>query len=140
MNIFKNFKAVTCALLAVGAFVSTANLEASADDLKEMGKNVALFPVRAASVASGLVVGIPVAVVRRSSNRCIEFTGNFADKIGGKEHIPPMVISSVMGMPFGLLVGTGEGMYWGSRNAFSNSVEKPFSKAAFSLDTELESH
>ena len=134
----KSFKvrAAKLALLAVFASVCGAN-PAMADEAKSMAKAAVLLPVRAASVASGLAVGIPVAIVRRASNRCIEFSGSFADNIGGKEHIPPMMMGAVLGMPFGLIVGTGEGCYYGGKNAFSNCVEKPFSKASFSLDTEL---
>lgn len=130
-------RAAKLALLALCASVFTTPAFA-ADEPKTMAENAVLFPVRAASVASGLVVGVPVAILRRSSNRVIEYTGNFADKIGGKDHIPPMVFGSVLGLPFGLIVGTGEGVYYGGKNAFSNSVEKPFSLAAFSLDKELE--
>ena len=138
VNNRNKLKALTCAGLAMLALASTANVQALADEPKDMAANVVLFPVRAASVASGLVVGIPVAIARRSSNRVIEYTGNFADKMGGKDHIPPKVFGSIFGLPFGLLVGTGEGLYYGGKNAFSNSVEKPFSLAAFSLDKELE--
>lgn len=139
MNIVKNFRAMTCAMLAIAALASTATLPAAAaDEPKTMAENVVLLPVRAASIASGLVIGIPVAIARRSSNRVIEYTGNFADKMGGKDHIPPKIIGSVFGLPFGLLVGTGEGVYYGGKNAIGNSVEKPFSLAAFSLDKELE--
>ncbi|HNG18276.1 MAG TPA: hypothetical protein PLI59_03820, partial [Candidatus Obscuribacter sp.] len=126
-----NLKALTCAVLAVAALASTVNVQALADEPKDMASNAVLFPVRAASIASGLVIGIPVAIARRSSNRVIEYTGNFADKMGGKDHIPPKVFGSIFGLPFGLLVGTGEGLYYGGKNAFSNSVEKPFSLAAF---------
>jgi len=112
---------------------------ANAEDMKEMAKNTALFPVKALAIGSGMVVGIPVAITRRSSNRCIEYTQNFADQIGGKEHIHPMLFGSLMGMPFGLLVGTGEGLFFGGRNAINHGVEeKPFSLATFSLDPELE--
>lgn len=136
MNSFK-VRAAKLALLAVFASACGVN-PAMADETKSIAKNAVMFPVRAASVASGLAVGIPVAIVRRASNRSIEFSGSFADKIGGKEHIPPMMMGAVLGMPFGMIVGTGEGCYFGSKNAFSNCVEKPFSKASFSLDTELE--
>jgi len=133
-----NLKALTCAVLAVAALASTVNVQALADEPKDMASNAVLFPVRAASIASGLVIGIPVAIARRSSNRVIEYTGNFADKMGGKDHIPRKYSVPSFGLPFGLLVGTGEGLYYGGKNAFSNSVEKPFSLAAFSLDKELE--
>lgn len=130
-------RAAKLALLALFATVMGTS-PAMADEPKTMAENAVLFPVRAASVASGLVVGIPVAVLRRTSNRVIEYTGNFADQIGGKDHIPPMIFGSVLGLPCGMIVGTGEGVYYGGKNAFANSVEKPFSLAAFSLDKELE--
>ncbi len=127
--------AVLVTVLALGAA-----LPAQAEDAKGMATNAAMFPVRAASVATGLVVGIPVAIMRRSSNRCIEFTGNFADKIGGKDHGPPTMFGMILGLPMGMIVGTGEGVFYGGKNAFCNSVEKPFSLASMSLDTELDSN
>jgi hypothetical protein len=136
--VLKSLRAQTAALLTVVAL--GAALPAQADDAKGMATNALLFPVRAASVATGLVVGIPVAMIRRTSNRCIEFTDNFADKIGGHEHGPPCVFGAVLGMPFGLLVGSGEGVFYGGKNAFCNSVDKPFSLATMSLDTELDAN
>jgi hypothetical protein len=134
----ESLRAQTAALLTILAL--GAALPAQADEAKSMMKNAAMFPVRAASVATGLVVGIPVAMIRRSGDRCIEYTDNFADKIGGHEHGPPMVIGAVLGMPFGLLVGSGEGVFYGGKNAFCNSVEKPFSLKTMSLDEELDAN
>lgn len=126
-------------LTILAALALTATGPAYAEDAKEMAINAAWFPVKAVAVGSGMVVGIPVAITRRSSSRAIEYTQNFADKIGGKDSIPPMFFASFMGIPFGLLVGTGEGVYFGGRNAISHGVEeKPFSLATFSLDSELE--
>ncbi len=134
--VLKSWRAQTAALLTILAL--GAALPAQAEDAKGMATNAAMFPVRAASVATGLVVGIPVAIMRRTSNRCIEYTDNFADKIGGHEHGPPVMFGAILGMPFGLLVGSGEGVFYGGKNAFCNSVEKPFSLATMSLDTELD--
>lgn len=120
------------------SLASTIATPAKAEEWGDMAKQTALLPVRCVAIGSGMVVGLPVAVTRRSSNRCIEFTQSFAEKIGGKEHIPPMLFASVMGVPFGLLVGTGEGVYAGGKNAISHGWEKPFSLASFSLDKELE--
>ena len=98
--VLKSLRAQAAALLTVVAL--SAALPAQADEAKSMVTNALLFPVRAASVATGLVVVIPVAMLRRSSNRCIEYTDNFADKIGGHEHGPPMVFGAVLGMPLRL--------------------------------------
>ncbi len=128
------------AFLAALALASTLNAPAQAEDTKTMATNAAWFPVKALVVGSGMVIGIPVAITRRSSNRCLEYTRNFADNIGGKEHIPPMVFASLMGIPFGLISGTAEGVYYGGKNAIVNgSSEKPFQLATFSLESgELE--
>jgi hypothetical protein len=134
--VLKSLRAQAAALLTIVAL--GAALPSQADEPKSMVTNAVMFPVRAASVATGLVVGIPVAMLRRTSNRCIEYTDNFADKIGGHEHGPPVMFGAILGMPFGLLVGSGEGVYYGGKNAFCNSVEKPFSLSTMSLADELD--
>lgn len=125
---------LTLVTLAIGS-----SLPALADDdYKGMAKNTAMFPVRTLALGSGVVVGTPIAVTRRVSNRCIGYTQTFADQIGGKEHLPPVLFASVLGVPFGLLAGSAEGVYFGGKNAISNCVEHPFSKESFSLGDELE--
>jgi len=109
-----------------------------ADDGKTMIKNVVKLPVRALSMASGMAIGIPVAIMRRSGNRCIEYNNSIADSIGGKEHGPPQMIASVIGIPAGLVVGTGEGFFYGGKNAVNKSVDHPFCLASMSLDEKLE--
>ena len=126
------------ALVAAAALVASIAGPAQAEDTKEMLKSTARFPVKALSVASGMVVGIPVAITRRASNRSMEYNETMANNIGGSEHLPPKFFASIASLPFGILVGTGEGIYYGGRNAITGSCEKPFSKAAFSLDSELE--
>lgn len=106
------------------------------DGFKDMTMNTVLFPVKAVGIGAGMVVGIPVAITRRASSRSMEFTDTFADKIGGHEHIPPRAMASLAGIPFGILVGTGEGVYYGGKNAISN-CDKPFSLESFSLGSEL---
>jgi hypothetical protein len=100
----------------------------------DKAKSTAMLPVKAASVTTGLVVGVPVAVMRRASNRCIENTNTAADHIGGHESGPPVVLASVVGMPVGLFRGTGEGIYQGTKNAFQS---KPFSLESISLAENL---
>ena len=133
-----NTKKIGALGFAMAALMSMAQAPAMADDAKSMVTNVALMPVKAASIATGLVVGVPVAIMRKSSNRTIEYTGNFGDKIGGKDHMVPMMFGSVMGLPAGVIVGTGEGVFYSGKNAFSHSVEKPFCLASMSLDKDLD--
>ena len=132
-------KKPTISLLALVTSVAAFAAPAFADtDYSGMAKNTAMFPVRALALSSGLVVGTPIAVVRRVSVRCIEYTGNMADKIGGKNNLPPVLFASVLGVPFGLASGSAEGVFYGGKNAISNCVEHPFSKESFSLGNEIE--
>lgn len=132
-------KKTAISILALVTLASVSSLPASAEnDFGGMAKSTAMFPVRTVALGAGLVVGTPVAVVRRVSNRCIEYTSNFADKIGGKDNLPPVLFASMMGVPFGIISGSAEGVYFGGKNAISNCVEHPFSKDSFSLGNELE--
>ncbi len=105
-----------------------------------MAKQALMLPVRMVAMGSGMVMGIPVAIVRRSGARSVGFTESFADNIGGKEHMIPMGMASLMGVPFGMMVGTAEGVYSGGRNSISHGWEKPFSLESFSMGEELDSH
>ena len=131
-------KKSTFSALAAVAFTIGSVLPACADEPMSMLKNTAMFPVRALGVGSGIVVGTPVAVTRRVSNRCIGYTQTFADKIGGKDSLPPVLFASVLGVPFGVLAGSAEGVYFGGKNGIVHGSEKPFSKESFSLGEELE--
>lgn len=102
--------------------------------------SAARFPIKVTGVATGLVVGIPMAITRKASNRMINYTNDFADKIGGHNSAPPCMFASVVGLPFGLLVGTAEGVYVGGTNAFQHGFDKPFSGESLSLSETLEEH
>jgi len=128
----------TFSALAAAAFTIGSVLPASADEPMGMLKNTAMFPVRALGVGAGMVVGTPVAVTRRVSNRCIGYTGTFADKIGGKDSLPPVLFASVLGVPFGMIAGSAEGVYFGGKNGIVHGAQKPFSIESFSLGEELE--
>ncbi len=110
---------------------------AQADDgFKDMTMNTVLFPIKAVGIGAGMVVGIPVAITRRASHRSMEFTETFADKIGGHEHLPPRAFAFLAAVPVGIVVGTGEGVYYGGRNAIVSGSEKPFGLGSFSLESE----
>lgn len=109
-----------------------------ADDAGEMLKNSAMLPVRLVSIGSTAVVGTPIALTRQISVRIREFTKTFADKIGGHEDFPPNFFASFLSVPCGLVVGTGEGLLYGGKNAFGPGYEKPFSLQAFSLGDEID--
>lgn len=122
------------ALFAAGLTISVLSaLPARADSVNDMAKNSAMFPVKILAVSSAAVVGTPVAVTRQVAVRIREFTGTFADNIGGKEDFPPNLFASFLSVPFGTIVGAAEGLYYGPKNAVVHGVEKPFSQASFSL-------
>ncbi len=138
---FKETRALKLALFALAtAFVANPFVvnPAMADDTKSMVRNTVMLPVRAASVATGLAVGIPVAIMRRSGKNCVEYNESMADSIGGHKSLPPKFMAGVLSVPAGIIVGTGEGLYYGGKNAFSKSAEHPFSLATLSLDEEIE--
>lgn len=110
------------------------------DGLMDATKNALMVPITAVSIGTGLVVGVPVAILRRTTNRCIEYTGAFADKIGGKDSGPAVIMASAVAFPYGIAVGTGEGIFDGGRNAIQHSVEKPFGLDSMSLGDDLEEH
>lgn len=120
---------------ALFAFALTTGslLPACADEPSAMLKNTAMLPVRTLGLGAGLVLGTPVAVVRQTAERSIGFTGTFADKIGGKDSLPPVLFASVLGVPFGVLCGSSEGLYFGGKNAIVHGTQHPFSKESFSL-------
>lgn len=127
----KNLKALFAAGLLLSV-VSTLPVRAS-DSVPDMAKNTALFPVKVLAVGTAAAVGTPIAVVRQVAVRIRDFTGTFADKIGGKDSFPPNLFASVLSIPFGTLVGSAEGLYYGPKNAVQHGVEKPFSQDSFSL-------
>lgn len=131
------YKSLFTFLVAFG-LLAASSAPCFAADAQEMAQGYAMFPVKALAIGSGTVVGIPIAITRRASSRSVEFTQNFADQIGGHENIIPSAFGMLMGVPFGLLVGTGEGVYYGGKNAITNGYETPFSLASFSLDSDLE--
>lgn len=130
------------AAVALAALSMTALPAAHAgeDGLRDAARQTVRLPLRAAGVATGLAVGVPMAITRRASNRMIEYTQTFADKIGGHTSAPPVIFASLLGLPYGMIVGTAEGVYMGSSNAVQQGVEKPFSLESLSLSEKLEEH
>lgn len=118
----------------------TLNTPAFAESEGSMAKQTLMLPVRMVAIGTGMAVGIPVAIVRRTGSRSVEFSEKFADNIGGKEHMIPLGMASLMGVPFGMVVGTAEGMYSGGRNSINHGWEKPFSLETYSMGDELDSH
>jgi hypothetical protein len=123
MDIRKTLAASVCAVLLAACSVCRALA-----DSQGAGKS-ASAPVVVLGVASGIVVGTPIAATRmsgRDMNAIIQaYDGDtFAWKCFGR----PVAI------PLGILEGTIKGCIAGTKNAIRYSKDKPFSKEAFSLE------
>lgn len=128
-------KSLPATLAALALATSLAAPATAGDGLK----CAAMLPVKAVALTTGMVVGIPVAITRRSTTRSFDYSNKFADKIGGHEHGPPMLFAGLAAWPAGIITGSAQGLYLGSKNAWTNGTgEKPFSLGTFSLDEDLE--
>lgn len=113
--------------LAVSLFCGAPTYAAEAG---ECAKKVAMAPVRLAAFGSGVVVGTPIAVARKSWTNYVDATNAAA---GGSDKMLPLAAGALVGMPVGIFTGTVEGLWLGWANSWKNSSEKPFGKDSFSL-------
>lgn len=128
-------KALSATLAALALTTTLAAPAMAGDGLK----GAAMLPVKAVALTTGMVVGIPVAIARRSTTRSIDYSNKFADKIGGHEHGPPMLFAGLAAWPAGFITGSAQGLYLGSKNAWTNGTgEKPLSLDTFSLQEDVE--
>lgn len=112
--------------------MSVGPASAADESVSSIAKQAAWFPVQAVGVGTGMAVGIPIAILRRTGVRIRELNAGAADKIGGKEHIHPNIFAAVYSVPVGTLVGVSEGVYMGGKNSFK-AIEKPFSATSISM-------
>jgi hypothetical protein len=132
----RKLQTLLSAVVALG--MSAAPAFAGDTDAGSMAKNAAWFPVQAAGVGTAWVFGTPICVARRCAVRIHDFTSEGADKIGGHDHFPPVLLASFFGVPAGTIVGMGEGVLYGGKNAISYGVEHPFGLDSFSLGSDVE--
>lgn len=85
---------------------------------------------RAASFTAGVVVGTPIAIVRKCKTEIVQAT---KDLTGDTDKLYFILPAGLLGMPFGALSGTVEGTFLGIINSWKASGDEPFSKEAFSL-------
>jgi hypothetical protein len=134
-------KVLSFVAAAIMVGIATAPVQAAdkgGNEVTDMAKSAAWFPVQVAGVTAAWVVGTPIAITRQAAVRIREYNSGAADKIGGHEHFPPNLFASVFAVPAGSLVGLGEGVYLGAKNAIGHGVEKPFSLDSFSLGDDVE--
>ncbi|MBI4532605.1 MAG: hypothetical protein HY711_01555 [Candidatus Melainabacteria bacterium] len=96
-------------------------------DTKDSGVQL---PHRLAAFVAGVVIGTPIAIVRKSYQQTITATRD----IVGESTNPLFVLpAGALSLPYAVLGGTFEGAYTGLLNAWVNSADDPFGKDSFSL-------
>src|SRR5271170_133026 len=85
---------------------------------------------RMAAFLTGVVVGTPIAVVRKT----IQCTVSDTKELVGENRNPFFLVpAGMLAFPWGLFSGGVEGLYDGVADSWVNSADKPFSKESFSL-------
>lgn len=122
-----------CFFVAIGSMSPAVANDESLDKVVDGS----LIVTRVGGVGTGLVLGPPVASVKCSVKCYKDWTPALADKVGGKcggKDCGPVVgLVSLVTLPASLMCGTGKGIYYGSKNAFTHGFNEPFSPASFSL-------
>lgn len=96
----------------------------------EVGKAVAKTTVRLPLFAAGTVLGVPIAILRKSAKNTSETTKELREKSENKFAKAGL---SVFGAPVGVFTGTLEGMWVGTDNSWKSSKDKLFTKESVSL-------
>lgn len=119
----KKLSAVFLSLVAVSSIAVTS---ASAED--GVASVVVGMPIKGASVAAAMVIGLPVAIVRKSCENSKEQTNKIA---GDDANIAMKGLSALVGLPIGIVSGAIDGGQAGFKNSLK--CDKAFSKEQFSL-------
>lgn len=91
-------------------------------------KTACKVPLDAASMATGTVIGTPVAIVRKTGSQYVDCLKEFR-----KDSNSYKFWGAVMSLPVAATSGLVKGAVYGPKNAIVHSVAKPFGKDAFSL-------
>lgn len=130
-----------CATLAVVALMGAfAPAFAKGDDDGGLGKAVGgvEWVTRAGGVGAGTAAGTPVAVVRQTYKAYTGWTPALADKVGGKDFFPSVVLVSVLTAPAAVVWGGVTGPYYGIKNGFNHGFNNPFTKESFCLSSDYD--
>lgn len=85
---------------------------------------------RLASFTTGVVFGVPVAIVRRTE---IEVKQGIKDLVGDTDKWYVIGPASLLAVPYGGVSGGVGGVMYGVKNAWVGSGDEPFGKDSFSL-------
>ncbi len=125
-------------MFGVMLFQTLPSIAASSDnEPMDIVANTAALPTRVGGVAAGVLLGCPIAWVRYSVKNYINYTEVSADKvgskIGGKDNGPTCAVVSLATLPAGVVVGGVQGLYYGTKNAFTHGFNEPFNNESFTL-------
>ncbi len=130
-------KSLVAALLAACTAFGFSTSAALADTSKEVAKSAleetTLLPVKVLGVATALVGGVPISVLKNTAQNLNTYTDSVATEIKDYEGLSPMVALSLPGELISLGGSCVKGVIDGGSNAFKN-WDKPFSAEAFSLE------
>ncbi len=131
-------KSLVAALLAACTAFGFSTSAAFAEDSKEIVTTTALaettmIPVKLLGVATALVGGVPISVLKNTSRNLDAYTSQVATEIKDYEGLSPLVPLSLPGEVISLTGSCVKGVIDGSSNAIK-SWDKPFTQQAFSLE------
>lgn len=97
-------------------------------------RQTALIPMKLASIASGVVIGTPIAIVRCEAKRMDMYAKSFDKEFQRNDNwITPTMAASIPGQTLRVAGTVGEGLVNGVGNALLGSMEAPFSETVYSL-------
>ena len=88
------------------------------------------LPRRLAAFGAGVVIGTPIAIVRKFAQQTVNATH---DIVGDSTNPLFVLPAGTLSLPYSALGGTLEGVYTGALNAWVHSDDDPFGKDSFSL-------
>lgn len=125
------------ALLVAATLLGTVAPAMAAEEPLEKATQGGLMVTRVGGMASGVVLGTPIATGRETYKSYISFTEAAADKVGGKvggkDSGPVCLVVSLVTLPAAVVVGGAKGLYYGVKNGVWGGFEKPFYKDSYSL-------
>jgi hypothetical protein len=120
--------------LAVSMVIAAGTMLPALADDDGLGKAVdsGLLVTRVGGLGAAWIVGCPIAVIRETTKSYISMTSAVADKIGGHNFGPSVLVASVVTAPAALVVGSAKGVYAGTKNAV-DGFNEPFKPDSFSI-------
>lgn len=130
-------KSLIAALSILTMAGTVAPAFAGDDDSLDKVINGSMMITRVGGLGTGIVIGTPVAVTRRTVTTYKTWTNDLADKAGGHEFGPSVALVSLVTAPAALVWGGLTGAFYGTKNAVTHFNE-PFSANTFSVQSDYD--